>query len=887
MRKKLRFVFVLFAAVFCLAATLIACGEPDDNGKGPGGDDNTPAPASIKLSGMKTSFEYGEDFTANGLVVTVTDINGGTRTAAENEYTVDSSAYDKNIAGEYTIVVTLKNTNISDSYKATVAAQQSSVTDTAISLSGMKVEFEYGERFSVGDLTVTVTDSEGGTRTAAANEYTVDSSRYAPDVAGEYVISVKLKNSSLSKSYKVTVKAEVIPAWDEDRALKILMIGNSFSDDTLEHAWNIAKSLGIETVYLGGLYIGGCTLDTHYQNAFGNVGAYEYRLNTNGKWNTTMSYRMSDAIKSTDWDFISLQQASGSSGMQDTYGKLEYLTNYVKREMNDDCHAKIVWNMTWAYQQNSNHGEFGKYDRSQTKMYNMIVDTVKNKVLPNSKISDVIPCGTAVQNARTSYIGDTLTRDGYHLSFDLGRYIAGLTLIHSLTGLPIDDIEFLPSTVEQEDKAVAIDAVKKAVAARYAITESAYKTEPAPPTVDSEKYTELDFTLEQGFYNSTDKNNPTGIFTEDTDFNRSFLATKRFTPSEIPVGSIIVLARGWQYRPERWNSDAAQATRADNETIRMFTVTPEWWIGYTYRAFNVARAGASVQINNQIDAAKAAFKIYVPKADESEYISAAGYDKLDFSLTQGFYNSMDSNRPTAVIADDANLSPKFFATKRFTKAELPVGSLIVVNDGWGYRPEAWVDDNKQSTRPAESKIHIVSITELWWGNYAYRAFNIFKLNNGNKEVITGQEEQTHAAFNIYIPQNIEDPFANYDKLELELTLGFYDSTLASNPLNIITDNAGLSSKFYATKRFTKEELPIGTILVIESGWQYRPDAWKSEEKQATRPGNTSEYTTVITEDWWGDYTYRAFNISKLGLPVIDGQMDQAKIAFRIYVPKAE
>jgi hypothetical protein len=37
------------------------------------------------------------------------------------------------------------------------------------------------------------------------------------------------------------------------------------------------------------------------------------------------------------------------------------------------------------------------------------------------------PVGTSVQNARTSYAGDTVTRDGFHMNYDLGRYMAALT----------------------------------------------------------------------------------------------------------------------------------------------------------------------------------------------------------------------------------------------------------------------------------------------------------------------------------------------------------------------------------------------------------------------------------------------------------------------------
>ena len=49
-------------------------------------------------------------------------------------------------------------------------------------------------------------------------------------------------------------------------------------------------------------------------------------------------------------------------------------------------------------------------------MYNALVEGAKNAKANISKIDLIAPTGTAIQNARATSIGDTLTRDGYHLS---------------------------------------------------------------------------------------------------------------------------------------------------------------------------------------------------------------------------------------------------------------------------------------------------------------------------------------------------------------------------------------------------------------------------------------------------------------------------------------
>ena len=85
------------------------------------------------------------------------------------------------------------------------------------------------------------------------------------------------------------------------------------------------------------------------------------------------------------------------------------------------------------------------------------------------EIDFVIPSGTAIQNARTSSLGDTLTRDGYHLSV-IGRYIAGLTYAYKLTGVSIENIEYAPYGVTEEVRKICIKSVQNACAKANEVT---------------------------------------------------------------------------------------------------------------------------------------------------------------------------------------------------------------------------------------------------------------------------------------------------------------------------------------------------------------------------------------------------------------------------------
>lgn len=260
--------------------------------------------------------------------------------------------------------------------------------------------------------------------------------------------------------------------WNDDGELKILAIGNSFSVDTMSYAYNVASSLGVESVTLGNLVIGGCVIDKHYDNIMNDKAAYKYYFNDSGSWSSTPNYdqKISDVIESENWDYISVQQGSAESGLSSTYANLAGLVSKIKELADED--TKIVFNMTWAYQSDSTHSAFPSYSSDQMTMYLGIVEAMNECVLTNEDIEFVVPVGTAIQNARTSSLGDTLTRDGYHLNYDYGRYIAALTYISRLTGLSVEDISYKPSAVSASTKSICIEAAVNAISKPLEVTES-------------------------------------------------------------------------------------------------------------------------------------------------------------------------------------------------------------------------------------------------------------------------------------------------------------------------------------------------------------------------------------------------------------------------------
>ena len=138
--------------------------------------------------------------------------------------------------------------------------------------------------------------------------------------------------------------------------------------------------------------------------------------------------------------------------------------------------------MTWAYEGDSTHEDFARYGGVQLDMYAAIVNALRAKVAVSEEIEGVIPSGTAIQNLRTSFMGDNLTRDGYHLSNNIGRLTASLTWAKAITGKDIDTLTYVPAGFRWEEEYLPAikEAVNNAVAKPVAITAA---VEGAPSTL--------------------------------------------------------------------------------------------------------------------------------------------------------------------------------------------------------------------------------------------------------------------------------------------------------------------------------------------------------------------------------------------------------------------
>ncbi|NLN03988.1 MAG: DUF4886 domain-containing protein [Clostridiaceae bacterium] len=253
----------------------------------------------------------------------------------------------------------------------------------------------------------------------------------------------------------------------KNKTLKILAVGNSFSEDSVQYLYQIFSETGHEKdnddIVIGNLVVGGCSLDMHVGFALENTPVYLYtKFSKENKGemaivsaNATLNYGILDE----DWDIITLQQRSGYSGDKETYSPyLDMLIDYINKHKTNK-NASLAWNLTWAYDEDSAHPDFARYKNNQAEMYNAILQTVQDVIVPNKNISFVIPTGIAVQHARNRH--NNLTRDGFHLSIPFGRYIAALTWFCTITNKEINDLKTGILTDEQME--IAKKSVEKAI----------------------------------------------------------------------------------------------------------------------------------------------------------------------------------------------------------------------------------------------------------------------------------------------------------------------------------------------------------------------------------------------------------------------------------------
>ena len=233
-----------------------------------------------------------------------------------------------------------------------------------------------------------------------------------------------------------------------DSIVRVLAIGNSFSQDAVEqYLWELADEAGVKMI-IGNAYRGGQGFQSHWIDVTEANNTFEYRKVVDGRRSNTPRMALANIITDEPWDYITFQQVSQESGLTTTFEPyLTYLIQYTQ-SMQTNPDAVYGYHQTWAYSHDSTHGGFAGYGNRQEVMYDSICHAVQYAVAQHPELRFVVPSGTAIQNARTTYLGDNMNRDGYHLDLKMGRYTAACAWLEVITGISAVGFSYRPEGVD-------------------------------------------------------------------------------------------------------------------------------------------------------------------------------------------------------------------------------------------------------------------------------------------------------------------------------------------------------------------------------------------------------------------------------------------------------
>lgn len=277
--------------------------------------------------------------------------------------------------------------------------------------------------------------------------------------------------SSYPPTYNKTESLDYIytPKYGLD-TVRILAIGNSYAQDALyDYFHDICRELNTAAL-IGVLHSTNASLAMHLHNIETDSAAYYFRVQKfDGSAYSYMNCNISKAIIHTSWDIVTLQQMSAESGIYESYVQfLQQLMDWIRLNTKDN--VKIGWHQTWAYDEEHVPST---YNFDQNYMYNCIMNA-SSQAMHDYDFDFIVPCGTAIQNARNSILGDNLNRDGYHLDLGIGRYIAACTWAECVTGKSVINIKVTPKNTSEESMHSAQIAAHNAVASPFEVSDIKY-----------------------------------------------------------------------------------------------------------------------------------------------------------------------------------------------------------------------------------------------------------------------------------------------------------------------------------------------------------------------------------------------------------------------------
>ena len=253
---------------------------------------------------------------------------------------------------------------------------------------------------------------------------------------------------------------------------KILIIGNSHSEDIFAALPAVFNAEGYEGYTFGTARRGSCTITMHKENIIKGTVLYGYQKCTpsdNGIYSAKAGTTMKNVLKDEAWDIVYIQ-AGGTEVTEVDMCKSDrdYVVNYIK----DTCtnpDVKIAYSNSWiapyADSETNRTKIYNKYKkdtelwgalidkiefRKPIKQHNATIRLFENNILNDTTYFSAIHTGTAVLYANQTLglpaetgIDSTkpnLYRDAMHMS-DYGRVLTAYSFFAQYTGTEIKDIK--------------------------------------------------------------------------------------------------------------------------------------------------------------------------------------------------------------------------------------------------------------------------------------------------------------------------------------------------------------------------------------------------------------------------------------------------------------
>ena len=311
------------------------------------------------------------------------------------------------------------------------------------------------------------------------------------------------------KLYNITADIQGVPSV---RPLKILTLGHSLAVDSCHMLNLVAAAEGYDQpLMVATLYESGCKLSEHVEYSSTDSPKYSLYLSyteTPDKPPVILpNYTMKKALQYEDWDIIIMQGGVFEIAHEENYtnGNIQFIKEYVRQYAKNPDFI-FAWHAPWVtpinndlrdmypYSPNSYYTNYEKYfDNDRSKFYDLTFGCVEKFVLTDPDYIYLIPSGTALENALSSYLEETDLHRDYAHATDLGRVIAAYTWYCTLAGVDhLDEIKldaipvaFFKSTKGTEDrvltemeKAIILEAVNNALKDPTHVTQSQYTTAP-------------------------------------------------------------------------------------------------------------------------------------------------------------------------------------------------------------------------------------------------------------------------------------------------------------------------------------------------------------------------------------------------------------------------